>query len=68
MYCISHETRLRKIGDVILIIGTLHFLAQLSHWLMVSYCNRWMSVICRQQLFKGHLLNYWLDFDQTWQE
>ena len=18
--------------------------------------------------FKGHLLNYWLDFDQTWQE
>ena len=36
---------------------------------MVSYCDHWMCVVCRQQLLKGHLiLNHWLDFDQTWQE
>ena len=27
-------------------------LAQLSLWLMVSYCDRWTSVVCRQQLLK----------------
>ena len=26
------------------------FLAHLSHWLMVSYSDRWMCVVCRQQL------------------
>ena len=46
-------------------------LAHLSHWLMVTYCDHWMSVVCRQSCvlnncFKGHLLNYQLDFDQTW--
>ena len=28
------------------------FLALLSHWLMVSYCDRWMSAVCRQQLLQ----------------
>ena len=28
------------------------FLAHPSHWLMVSYCDRWMYVMCRQQLLK----------------
>ena len=47
-------------------------LAHLSQWLMVSYCDRWMSVLrCPpcvvKNCFKGHLLlNYWLDFNQTW--
>ena len=41
-------------------------LAHLSHLLMVSYCDRWMSVVRRaswivRRLSKGHLLNYWLD-------
>ena len=38
---------------------TFPFLAHLSHWLMVSYCDRWMSVVrhhscvvCRQQLLQ----------------
>ena len=26
---------------------TLFFLAHLSHWLRVSYCDHWMSVVCR---------------------
>ena len=26
------------------------FLAHLSHWLVVSYCDHWMSVVRRQQL------------------
>ena len=46
----------------------LPFLAHLSHWLMVSYCDHWMSVVhCASSTIasKGHLLNYWLDFDQT---
>ena len=40
----------------------------------MSYCDHWMSVLhCVSCIvnnwFKGHLLlNYWLDFDQTWQE
>ena len=40
----------------------------------VSYCDHWMSVVRRSSsvinnCFKGHLiLNYLLDFDQTWQE
>ena len=43
------------------------FLAHLSH------CDHWMSVVrCVSSVFnncfKGHLLNYWLDFDQTWHE
>ena len=44
------------------------FLAHLSHRLMVSYCDRWMSVLsCVSSVlnncFKGHLLlNYWIDF------
>ena len=38
----------------------------------LSYCDHWMSVVRRvspvvNNCFKGHfLLNYWLDFDQTW--
>ena len=36
----------------------------MSHSLKVRYCDRWMSGVC----FKGHLLNYWLDFYQTWNE
>ena len=28
------------------------FLAHQSHWLMVSYCYRWMSVVRRQQLLQ----------------
>ena len=28
------------------------FLAQLSHWLKVSYCDRWMSVVRRLQLLQ----------------
>ena len=51
-----------------------HLLAHLSQRLNVSYCDHWMSVLhCVSCIvnnwFKGHLLlNYWLDFDQTWQE
>ena len=47
-------------------------LAHLSHWLMVRYCDRWMSGVRRasssvvNNCFKCNLLNYWLDFDQTW--
>ena len=32
--------------------GEIYFLAHLSHWLMVSYSDRWVSVIHRQQLLK----------------
>ena len=52
----------------------LVFLAYLSHWLMVSYCDNWTSVVRRvssvvNNCFKGHhLLNYWMDLNQTWQE
>ena len=28
------------------------FLAYLSHWLIVSYCDRWMCVVRRQQLLQ----------------
>ena len=40
---------------------------------MLSYCDHLMSVLCCascvvNNCFKGHLLNYWLDFDQTWQK
>ena len=38
-------------------------LAHLSHWLIVSYCDPWSSIV--NNYFKGHLLNYWLDFYQT---
>ena len=46
----------------------LPFLAHLSLWLMVSYCDHKMSVVhCASSTIasKGLLLNYWLDFDQT---
>ena len=54
----------------------LPFLAHLSHWLIISYCDLWISIVRRgrplcvvNNCFKGHLLlNYWLDFDQTWQD
>ena len=45
----------------------LYFLAHLSHWLMVSYCDRWMSVVRRPSCVVNNcfkrllLLNYWLD-------
>ena len=50
-----------------------HYKLTMSHWLMMSYCDRWMSVVRRQlsvinNCFKGHLLNYRMDIDQTWQE
>ena len=44
-----------------------HPFGHLTHWLMVSYCDRWMSVVrlassVVNNCFKGHLLlNYWLD-------
>ena len=28
------------------------FLAHLTHWLMVSYCECWMSVVHRQQMLR----------------
>ena len=39
----------------------------------LSHCDRWMFIVSRLLCFvnnhvKGHLLNYWLDFDKTWQE
>ena len=49
-------------------------LAHLSHRLNVSNCDHWMSVIIIRHLASSialkdvSLLNYWLDFDQTWQE
>ena len=44
-----------------------------SHWLLLSYFDRWMPVICRDSstiaCFKGHLLlNYRLVFYQALQE
>ena len=30
----------------------LLFLAHLSLWLKVSYCNHWMSVVCHKQLLQ----------------
>ena len=49
----------------------LAYLAHLSQRLKVSYCDYWMSIVRRassainNNRFKRHLLNYWLDFDQT---
>ena len=44
-------------------------LAHLSHWLMMRYCDRWMSVVSRVSSTTasiGHLLlNYWLEFYLT---
>ena len=46
----------------------LLFLAHLSHWFMMSYCNRWMSVVHHGLLCvinncsKWHLLNYFTEF------
>ena len=33
----------------------------------VTFCDGWMSIISSNYCFKGHLLNYWLNFRQTWQ-
>ena len=53
--------------------GILFFLAQLIIWYMVSFCGHYIvSVVSHvswvvNNCFKEHLLlNYWLDFDQTW--
>ena len=61
-----------KLPFVIKIFLFCLFVAHLSHWLRVSYCDHWMSVVRRvssvvNNCFKRHLLlNYWLNFDQTW--
>ena len=34
-------------GKLLLSFYIKHFLAHLSHWLMVSYCDSWMSVVRR---------------------
>ena len=32
--------------------GLVDILAHLSHWLIVFYCDRWMPLVCRQQLLQ----------------
>ena len=48
----------------------IFFLAHLSHWLMVSYCNHWMCVVVRRQQLLQMISPPKLlaDFDKTWQE
>ena len=53
-------------------LSSMQFLAHLSLLLRVSYCDHWMSVVRHvssvvNNCLKRHLLlNYLLDFDQTW--
>ena len=48
-------------------LAPILLLAHLSHWLMVSYCDGWIPSCVVNNCLKGLLLlNYWLDFGQTW--
>ena len=49
-----------------LLLSSADFLAHLSHWLMVSYCDRWMSGVYHQQLLQMTSPKLLAGFDQTW--
>ena len=47
MTLLPEKMLLNKFANHFVKVGNHMFLAHLGHWLMVSYCDRWMSIVRR---------------------